>query len=334
MSDAAGFFTAAWSGLRRGEGDDGLSLPSRVIPDADTPQGPLRAAVGGGGELELLVPLDMRAPFPSSRTGAALEVRDSVLTVGGRPCRFIEVICLSGDQESAFARVADTIAERIRDGVGAGRAVERTLEEFRKLFAGRGGQTVSPEKAAGLAGELIVLDELTGHDQAALRFWTGPDGARHDFSNGTDAIEVKTVSRVQQTVVRISALDQLLEPPGGQLRLAVVILEPTPGGSVSIPALAEAIAGRVSDPDEFSRQLLAAGYDATNQDAWTEHRFTLHMRNLYRVDGDFPRLVPMTFGVEAPPPGVAGIRYDADLSVAPQSRLSDSDADAFLAGFV
>ena len=58
--------------------------------------------------------------------------------------------------------------------------------------------------------------------------WTGPDGSEYDFFAGGQALEVKTTLRRQGIILTIHGHDQLDTPQGGNLHVAVLLIEETP----------------------------------------------------------------------------------------------------------
>jgi hypothetical protein len=83
-----------WNVLRAGQIDgDGLGIPSLPL-GATTNAGPVRLAVGSGGEARLLVPLAAGDKIGALDTGSALKIGLTTLTHRQRAIRFLDVICM------------------------------------------------------------------------------------------------------------------------------------------------------------------------------------------------------------------------------------------------
>ena len=60
-----------------------------------------------------------------------------------------------------------------------------------------------------MIGELIQLINLIKINPSADLIWGGPEGHRHDFSNGILSLEVKTTTMRHGVSVTINSIDQL-----------------------------------------------------------------------------------------------------------------------------
>lgn len=79
---------------------------------------------------------------------------------------------------------------------------------------------LSAEQMCGLFGELwFLLIWLLPRGIRRVQNRVGPTGARHDFSWPTITVEAKTTQSARGHVHRISGLDQLDPPCGGDLFL-------------------------------------------------------------------------------------------------------------------
>ena len=317
----------AWERLRRAgrSAADELGIPSLEL-DVGTTAGLARVAIGTDGDSRLLLPLAAGDNFPQLSDTPALELKDSVLSLRGRPTRFIEIVSRERALEEVFEKLSADILRRLGDGAGAATAVEDAVGDFRALLlAAR--HSPSSERAVGLAGELITLNALLAISPLAWRAWTGPLSGRHDFRNGDLAFEVKTSLRAQRKVIEVSAIDQLLEPEGGQLLLIHHVVEHDAGGAVDVAALAERALQSADDRAALADRLAEAGYASELREAWSQFRFSRLSTEFYRVQPGFPRLVTTSFAEGELPAGVSHFRYRVDLAFAASFRLAPTEGD-------
>lgn len=317
-----------WRRLRSALGQDGdLGIPSVEMP-VPLPGGAPRLAVGAGGEALLLIPLRPDEPFPDLAASRALGLREAILSVRGEGRRFLELACVESRLEGVFEQLVEEIIRRLADGESTITAVSGTLEEFRDLLE-RPASAGSMEKTLGLMGELVVLNELLSISPTAWRAWTGPSAGRHDFRAGPVAIECKTSRRSIAGTVTIAAIDQLEAPPGGELLLRALVIEPDPGGPLSIDALASESLALACDPAGLRVQLELAGWSPLPSD-WTTMRFSILHDASYCVVEGFPRLVRHSLKEDDLPAGVISVTYGLQLDLADRFRMDAHEASTFL----
>lgn len=180
-------------------------------------------------------------------------------------------------------------------------SVGRRLDAWQTcLRSGRRG--LSREEQIGLAGELIVLQQL-GEEigiSDALEAWQGPLGGIHDFSRAGIAIEVKSVSGIGN-LIHISRLDQLESKGLSSLIMARPRFRESSEGlhlSGMILEMRERI--RESEPGKvssFDEQLLRVGYLDADAAQYTTGRLVLDDIRGYRIQGTFPRFTHSTIPV-------------------------------------
>lgn len=323
----------AWERLRAADksGSVDLGIPSLEL-DTSSGAGRVRLALGGDGDPRLLLPLGPGDAFPQTSDTPALELKDSVLQLRGRPTRFLEIVSRDPNLENVFQKLAADIVRRLGEGASGATAVEDAMADFRALLlAAR--RLPTTERAAGLIGELIILNRLLTISPSAWRTWTGPLAGRHDFRNGDIAIEVKTSLRAQRKVLEISAIDQLLAPDGGELVLAHHIIEHDAGGALNAAEEAEKAMTSSDDPAALADRLAEVGFATELRDQWAAFRFSLLATDFYSVSGEFPRLSPTSFIEGELPLGVSHFRYRVDLSFAAGQRIITSRVDDLLGRF-
>lgn len=323
------FAEIGWDRLRSEASSSDLGVPSLEVP-FEAGAGKARLALGDAGELRLLLPVASGDPFPALAEAHGLELKDRMLLLRGRPTRFIDMTCRDSVLDEVFQKLVADVLRRLDGGGSPAGSIEGAVADFRSLLIGAGRTRPTVESALGLIGELLVLNALLARSRGAWRSWTGPGGARHDFRSGDLAIEVKTALRAQKRTIEISALDQLLEPDGGELLLAHHVLEHDAGGSLTVVDQAEKALSMADDTNELSLRLAEAGYIGELKSRWEEFRFSLLSTDHYRVDDDFPRLVPSSFRGDDLPGGVSHFRYRVDLDFADECAVSGDELNQLL----
>lgn len=189
-------------------------------------------------------------------------------------------------------------------------------------FMRKGQEGLSPEEELGLAGELILLNSLIDEGLSTsmvLAAWKGPFDGLHDFELGTGAVEVKTTLAAEHFPATIGSLEQLDDSLRHPLFLGGIRLEVNDAGSSLPQLIAHLRVVLQMDPEaagHFETSLLHAGYLDRYLDNHTR-RFSLLELLVWRVDENFPRLVP--FNV---PAGVSGARYDIRIESKQTGRVS------------
>lgn len=313
----------AWRLLRHGGHEATASdIPSRKA-DINADAGPVRFALSFRGEGRLLLPLGPSERTPGIPQTPSLEILDRYYTLDGVRCRYLDLTCTVRELEGVFAEVATEILRRIQDGESALRACTGTLNEFRLLLL-PGASDVSDEQITGLIGELLLLTELLSLSADAVALWRGPLGERHDFRGGALAIEVKTTLRAGTETMRISSLDQLLEPAGGELCVTRYTLERAAGGALTVSGLLRRTIELGADRTELKMLLAAMGCAEPESEVWNGIACELQESRSYRVDADFPRLIPTTT-----PGGINEVSYAVELATATACLLDDQQAQKF-----
>ena len=332
MSDRTRVESAAgqWTILRAGPRDSGgLEVPSIPLHVASS-AGPLRLAVGPGGEARLLLPLEAQEELAGIDVDGALVVSVSSFLQGRRAHRFLDIVCLAVDLEPVFGNVVDEIIKRVSSGCGCVEAARTTLEDFRTLLASSSTEQVQRTRVAGLIGELVVLNRLLALSPSAWRSWRGPAGDRHDFRAADTSLEVKASIRAGSVQVTINGLEQLEPPRGGTLHLAHFVLEPVFGGLLTIAGLGRQALERADDTAGLRALLAGVGCPDVQNEAWNRVAFRLEREALYRVDGAFPRIVPSIFQAGITLAGVHDVTYVVDLSLASGGRCDVHELDSLL----
>ena len=192
------------------------------------------------------------------------------------------------------------------------------LKRWKAFLAGRNARLLSPDEVRGLFGELDVLRRLyrdTLPQAAAMDAWVGPDDSHQDFIFGDRAIEVKSLSGRERSIVRISSEDQL-ESTLPELFLLTQRLSDMPDAdqALSLNGMVRLIESELSMPDaieQFGDKLAGMGYTPLVE--YDRPRFLVSGLQGYRVADGFPRLIRSEV-----PTGVTKVAYEIMLeAIAP-----------------
>ena len=304
-----------WESIRadRAGCDLSLEFPTKVLSEVETTSGPLRCGIGTDNHLLLLIPCEgdlLRKEMPKA-SGLEIQVRTYVL--GGRNKIFLEVRCSEKDLDTAFKLLIENVVGRIRSGSGPLNAVVDAIAEFRELL-----QVLSfgidSSKAAGLLGELLLLDETSSGGVDLLVGWRGPDWGRHDFARGNFAIEAKASQGSGAAIVSINGIRQLAPPENGQLILAFYRLDQVDRGSLTISGIAQKLLEKL-DKTVLKERLKAAGYNAATEHLWNQWSWELAEKRYFLVGDGFPRLTGAELA-DGLPGGVQAVTYKINLDVA------------------
>lgn len=323
-----------WKRLRSsGVAETTLEIPS-LSTGVETGYGPVRFALGLEGQPRLLVPCGPGTTLTTNRPNGKLSVTLSRLTHAGRATMFIDVMNTDRGLDPVFAEIADEIVHRIGNGVAPLGAVEGTVADFRELLREAKDQSVPDSKIYGLIGELVILRNLAQITPAAVEAWTGPYDQRHDFRRRENALEVKTSSRADATIVSISSCEQLSEPSGGSLVLVHVRVERADNGDLFVAGLVSDILSYGVERAALERGLAAVGCLNPGSSEWNRIHCGLEGLSAYRVGSGFPRITAAQFPKGQLPDGVDSIAYTIDLRAAQRFMMHDRDRGAAFRGIV
>lgn len=319
----------SWRLLREGgHTAAGAEVPSRAS-GVEADAGPVRFALGSRGEGRLLLPIARSERVPRIPETPTLRIVDEIYSFGSESWRFLDLTCLAPELDGVFGEVADEIVRRIAGGGGALKACVSTLGEFRMLLVPRQSK-IRKQEIIGLIGELLLLEELLEIDGDACSLWRGPLGERHDFRAGRLAIEVKTSSRAGNEMMRVTSIDQLLEPSEGELCVFRYTLEESSSGALGVGSLFGRLSGKAGDPMDLRNLLARLDCPDPRSEDWNSCLFDLEDRRAYRVTGSFPRLVPGSLVAGGLPAGVGAVGYDVDLAQARDALLDAEERQDFL----
>jgi hypothetical protein len=224
------------------------------------------------------------------------------------------------------ARRAETEADAVA------RTVARMWRWHHLLRGGRG--LLGAEEQMGIIGELMVIERylIPALGAAnAVDAWRGPLGAAQDFKCGRLLVEAKSRASKAANTVGVSSEHQLDCSPEESLFLHLSEID-SAGREEEGFTLTE-IVSRVRNQivagggngERFDGLLGAAGFDA--EDDYSGYRWVGGERAIYRVTGNFPRLVPGVL-----PREVHEVRYRVELSACGEWLVSPAALHSCLTG--
>ena len=187
------------------------------------------------------------------------------------------------------------------------------IKRWKVFLAGKRNRILSAAEVRGLFAELSflhLLKEKRLTDAQAVEAWCGPDRIHQDFIFGDTAVEVKSISDRDRSIVRVSSEDQL-ETVSEHLFLKVYRLTESSQriAAQSLNELVSAVGQELSDADAvegFWSKLAIYGYLEMRE--YDSPKFCVNDSNTYRVSDGFPRLVRSEL-----PDGVVDVKYNLQL---------------------
>lgn len=219
-----------------------------------------------------------------------------------------------------FAGLCRTLAYALEHATDAASSLAVSLAHIRrwKTFLSGRSRHLSVEAVQGLFAEIIFLMELLDREMpsnSAVDAWLGPERSHQDFIFGNTAVEVKSLSGVERSSIRISSEDQL-ESLNDALFLRIYRLSSLADatGASSLNEMVSVVQSRLDGTDAieaFDRKLVAHGYAPLPE--YDEPRFVISDVRSYRVADDFPRLMRSQL-----PVGITKVAYDIRLEAIAQ----------------
>lgn len=223
------------------------------------------------------------------------------------------------EQKDIFLRFCRDIVDATVLANSEEQAVERFLARtwrWHKLLQSGRDKRLTDEEQRGLIGELLMLEEyllpvLGAMD--AVRCWTGPLDAPHDFQVSRISVEAKARSS-SAPHISISSEFQLDVSFAHTLFLYVAQVALASKGTANACTLtdvAKRTRSEIADDDLvavelFEERLEAVGFDWT--DDYSGQLWIIAGDSLYEVREGFPRITSSMF-----PTGVGSVRYSISL---------------------
>lgn len=267
------------------------------------------------------------------RTSRGISVQTVEMSVGDGVGNniFVEIACHEPSGYVALDIVTQELASALAAGasISRSRLVHNVLAKWQRFWSGQPRNLLSKEALLGLYGELWFLSRWLIPSigaQQSVEMWRGPMGSRHDFETVGLAIEVKTTSRVDGSH-QIHGIEQLQEPVNSALLLFSLLVREESGGENTLPQLVhelhKTLNGHPLALAQYEAALLSAGYEEAHESEYLKIRLRIRGQALYRVSGEFPRLIP-SFLSKGVPAGINNVNYELRLDAAGPWMLSDS----------
>jgi hypothetical protein len=305
--------------------------------------------VDDGGSRHLLIPVSDAVDMPRIWRSTSIRVNRRNMRGSDKVVfTWLDVHCRKAELAGVFALLSAMVIESLENIAleDIEPACIRALDAWRDLF---GNERRSEESVIGLLGEMLVVEKLAASSQTSVfGTWTGPQGGRHDFRNGNLAIEVKTTTRRNGRPAQIHGVLQLLEPSGGELCMAFLRIEPTPGGRESIASVAERLfALGISKSDlmdvledfdvaDLAEESANATYSMV-EDLWFDVSGKRDSSGGNSAESGescpgFPRIIPASFFSGELQPGITDLRYVVDLAHC--KAMDPGDVISYLSDFL
>jgi hypothetical protein len=270
--------------------------------------------------------------LPQSR---GFSIEPSILGLGATGRVRFSLALADPSYEAVFAVLCEDAAATAAALSGpraALRAWLGRLHVWQEFMSRHGAGGLGEEAAMGLFGELWFLRErlmpIVGH-AAAVDAWAGPCGEPNDFSLPGGFVEVKSTARQAPETIDISDIDQLDDSRGTILLAHLHLLTDAEGQTLAqlIVSLRSIIGAEAPDRlRRFNDLLLAVGY-ADTPAAADERRWRVRRAEVYRVEGDFPRMRRADL-----PAGVRRCTYSIDRAACVDHAAPDDAIERLATG--
>ena len=279
-------------------------------------------------ERNVLLILQHRGTIRRSRRLPRLRgLRVEAQPVDGGSDERIVIRLTDPEQRDIFLRFCRDVVDATALAQTEEQAVERFLARtwrWHWLLQGGRDKRLGNDEQRGLIGELVVLERYLLPVLGALdavRCWTGPLDAPHDFEISRIHVEAKARGSATPRVT-ISSEHQLASGNADRLFLHVTEVTTAAGGGpdgLTVTDIATRIrvvlAGRdMAAVDLFEERLGTVGFDWT--DDYSDKSWVVGQEALYEVREGFPRITPAMV-----PGGVGNVRYMITLPDCEEFRV-------------
>jgi hypothetical protein len=273
----------------------------------------------------LLIPVAQNTRIAADHRSSGVQIVAHPLLDRGALRPFVDLVCLKPHLHELFSILVSEVLDLLKkDPIRPDQVCRLVLDRWRELLEGELAGTVGIEKLVGLFGELWFLREMVQRTSNAVHCWTGPRGARHDFSIGNLAVEIKSTLSRRGRFVEIHGHKQLEQPENGELYLGVLKLEQEPLLGESLPELVKSIIQQGGDRFTLLQLLAQVDVRLLSLSEYKDIRFHLYESRIYKVNDAFPRITSNSFVGGVLPQGVISLAYQVDLSNEPPEPLNES----------
>jgi hypothetical protein len=241
--------------------------------------------------------------------------------------KFLLILLLNKQHKDIFTTLCEDliygVSEVTTEQTLVGNLLER-ISKWQSLFEKAGKQGLSDEAQRGLCGEIYFLRFFlnnTSDKNYCLKSWLGPEKSIQDFQYSNWAVEVKTTHGNNHQKIHITSERQLDDTIIENIFLFHLSLDVRVGNGESLNILIDDVSEILNDntmaSNLFKLKLLESGYYEIHKPLYDERGYTIRQENIYRVSGNFPRLIENQI-----PIGVGDVRYSIVLSESEEWRIS------------
>lgn len=241
--------------------------------------------------------------------------------------KFLLILLLNKQHKDIFSTLCEDLIFGISEVTTEHTLVEKLLERLAKwqsLFEKVGKQGLSDEAQRGLYGEIYFLRFFlnnTSDKNYCLKSWLGPESSIQDFQYSNWAVEVKTTHGNNHQKIHISSERQLDDSIIQKIFLYHLSLDIRVGNGESLNSIIDEVLEILKEntmaSNLFKLKLLESGYYEIHRPLYEERGYTIRQENLYRVSGNFPRIIENKI-----PIGVGDVKYSIVLSESEEWRIN------------
>lgn len=167
----------------------------------------------------------------------------------------------------------------------------KVLDKYKTMFSKDDSQ-LPKRLEQGLYCELLYLEKIIDVEgDEVIVNWVGPEANKHDFIFKDYAVEIKSTSNQEQTIIRISNENQLNKFDLSKLFLKVYTIETNPRGEY-LHDIIKRISSKINNSEMYSRFLtclLLEGIDPLVYKG--KYCFKIVSEKYYDVDDNFPKII-------------------------------------------
>lgn len=253
-----------------------------------------------------------------------MEQRISIINDKGEGNEYITFSQLEGYEAKIYESVMQDIisnTEKISSVNNIDKLLNTILVKWKKFFDNESSSVMQEIEQQGLYAELLLLENLIKiKGPAVLYCWSGCEGETHDFYIDKNALEVKSSSRKEQNMIKISSEYQLDNVGvSGKLYLIFMQLRKSIVDGEKLPEIVERIQNLLDDvtTNEFNDKLFKYGYLVQCKELYN-YKFSLLEDSYYNVTDGFPRIIASNVQQ-----GLSCINYTISLDACEKFQITD-----------
>ncbi|RII32955.1 PD-(D/E)XK motif protein [Clostridium chromiireducens] len=252
-----------------------------------------------------------------------MEQRISIINDESGSNEYIIFSQLEGYEAKIYEAVMQDIInnmEKISSVNDLGKLLNLILSKWKNFFKNENSLVMQEIEQQGLYAELLMLEKLIKIRGSRMVYcWSGCEGETHDFYIDKNTVEVKSSSRKEQNMIKISSEYQLDNVGlSGNLYLSFFKLRKSAVDGEKLSDIVERIQNLLDDVtvSEFNDKLFKYGYLVQCKELYN-YKFTLLEDSYYNVLDGFPRIVASNI-----PKGVSGISYTISLDACDRFQIT------------